>query len=100
MGATQRDNWWREQGVDQLRGLLYRWDPIGVAREPDWPGDEYDDLVEPLHARLAAGTTAGELAVFLERHVTDHIGLDPDVDREERFAARLVDWWRAEAPAP
>jgi hypothetical protein len=100
MGATQRDNWWRDQGVDQLRELLHGWDPIGVAQEPDWPGDEYDELIEPLHARLAAGATAGELAVFLERHVTGHIGLDPDVDREERFATRLVDWWRAEAPAP
>jgi hypothetical protein len=25
--------------------------------------------------------------------VREHIGLEPDVDREERFAQRLVDWW-------
>jgi hypothetical protein len=100
MGATQRDNWWRDQGVEQLRGLLFEWDPIGVAQEPDWPGDEYDELIDPLHERLAAGANAGELAVFLESHVTEHIGIDSDVDREERFAARLVDWWRAQAPAP
>jgi hypothetical protein len=99
MGATQRDNWWRDQGVEQLRDLLYEWDPIGVSQEPDWPGDEYDELIEPLHERLAAGATAGELAVLLERHVADHIGLEPDVDREERFAARLVDWWRAKPHA-
>jgi hypothetical protein len=94
MGATRADNWWRERGVEELRGLLYEWDPIGVAQEPDWPGDEYDELIEPLRARLEAGAPAGELAVFLERHVTEHIGLEPDPDREERFAARLVDWWR------
>jgi hypothetical protein len=93
MGATQPDNWWRERGVDELRDLLYEWDPIGVAGEPDWPGDEYDELIEPLRARLEAGAPAGELAVFLEQHVTEHIGLEPDPDREERLAARLVEWW-------
>ena len=96
MGATQRDTWWRESGADELRELLYEWDPIGVAEEPEWPGDEYDGLLEPLRDRLAAGATAGELAIFLERHVTEHIGLEADADREERFAARLVDWWRTE----
>lgn len=78
-----------------MRALLYEWDPIGVSEEPDWPHDEYDELVDPLREKLAAGATAGDLAVFLERHVTEHIGLQPDADREERFAARLVEWWRA-----
>lgn len=93
MAATQGDRWWRERGEGELRALLYEWDPIGVSAEPDWPGDEYDDLVEPLRERLAAGATAGELSIFLERHVTEHIGLDADADREERCAARLVEWW-------
>jgi hypothetical protein len=93
MAATQGDSWWRERGESELRTLLYEWDPIGVSAEPDWPGDEYDELVEPLRARLAAGATAGELAIFLEQHVTEHIGLDADPDREERFAGRLVEWW-------
>ncbi len=95
MGATQPDSWWRERGADELRALLYEWDPVGVSEEPDWPRDEYDDLLEPLRERLAAGASAGELAVFLERHVREHIGLDPDADREERFADRLVGWWSA-----
>jgi hypothetical protein len=93
MAATDGDSWWRERGESELRTLLYEWDPIGVAVEPDWPGDEYDELVVPLRERLAAGATAGELAIFLEQHVTEHIGLASDADREERFAARLVDWW-------
>lgn len=93
MVATRSDSWWNNRGESELRSLLHEWDPIGVSKEPDWPADEYDDLIEPLRARLAAGTTAGELAVFLERHVADHLGLDPDADREERFAERLVAWW-------
>ena len=94
MTATDRQSWWRERGETELRSLLYEWDPVGVSAEPDWPDDEYDELVEPLRERLAAGATAGELAVFLERHVAEHIGLKPDADREERFAERLVGWWR------
>jgi hypothetical protein len=95
MDSTHPDTWWRERGEAELRALLYEWDPIGVSVEPDWPSDEYDELIDPLRERLAAGTTAGELAIFLERHVSEHIGINPDVDREERFAARLVDWWSA-----
>ena len=100
MSVSQPDNWWPDQGVDELRGLLYGWDPIGVSQEPDWPGDEYDELIEPLHELLARGAHAGELAIFLERHVAEHIGLEPDADREERFAARLVEWWRARSDTP
>jgi hypothetical protein len=93
MAATQGDSWWRERGESELRALLYEWDPIGVAAEPDWPRDEYDELILPLRARLEEGTTAGELSIFLEGWVTEHIGVDADAAREERFAARLVDWW-------
>ena len=93
MAATDGDSWWRERGEAELRALLYEWDPIGGSVEPDWPGDEYDDLVAPLHERLSAGASARELAIFLERHVTEHIGIAADADREERFAARLVEWW-------
>ena len=93
MAATQGDSWWNERGRDELRALLYEWDPIGVSAEPDWPRDEYDDLIEPLRTRLGAGAHAGELAIFLEQHVTEHIAVDADPDREERLAARLVEWW-------
>lgn len=94
MTAARPDSWWRERGERELRTLLFEWDPIGVSNEPDWPADEYDDLVVPLREQLSAGANAGELAVFLERWVADHIALPPDVDREERFAERLVGWWR------
>ena len=96
MGGTDRDIWWRERGEAGLRELIFDWDPIGVSAEPDWPRDEYDELIDPLHERLASGASAGELAVLLERYVTAHVGLEADADREERFAARLVEWWAAE----
>jgi hypothetical protein len=99
MGANDRDTWWRERGERELRALLYEWDPVGVAPEPDWPGDEYDDFVAPLREKLERGATAGELAVFLEQQVKDHIGLEAEADREERFAARLFDWHARSAPA-
>src|SRR5689334_11684190 len=87
------DAWWSGTGESQLRALLLEWDPIGIAPEPTWPRDEYDDLLEPLSTRLSTGASAGELAIFLEAYVHGHIGIDTDVDREERFAQRLVDWW-------
>lgn len=93
MAATQPDSPWRDRGERELRALLREWDPIGIAQEPDWPDDEYDALIEPLRRRLAAGAAAGELAVYLEGHVAEHMGLAPDPDREERFAERLVAWW-------
>jgi hypothetical protein len=93
MGVDRFDSWWRERGAGELRALLYEWDPVGVSQEPDWPADEYDELLDPLRERLAAGASAGELAIFLESHVAGHIGLQPDPDREERFAERLVAWW-------
>jgi len=124
MGATHPDNWWRERGADELRDLLYEWDPIGVSTEPDWPGDEYDELMEPLRRRLAAGAPAGELAVFLEQH---DVGWSADADgspapllpahpltravrsaralRDRPLAGRAVslaasaDWWHEWLPA-
>lgn len=93
MAAADVDTWWNDRGEAELRSLLYEWDPVGVSNEPDWPDDEYDELLAPLRERLAGGATAGEIAIFLERHVAEHIGLQPDADREERFAERLVAWW-------
>jgi hypothetical protein len=100
MTVDGRDAWWREQGEEELRALLNEWDPIGVMAEPDWPANEYDALVDPLRERLDAGATAGELEVFLEAHVRDYIGLEPDVDRESRLANRLVDWYAARSGQP
>ena len=100
MSAEARHAWWREQGYDELRDLLNEWDPIGVMSEPDWPTNEYDAMLAPLREQLDEGATAGELEVFLERHVREYIGLEPDVDREARLAARLVEWYAARSGQP
>ena len=100
MTVDGRDAWWAERGSEELRALLNEWDPIGVMAEPDWPPNEYDELIAPLRERLDAGATAGELEVFLEAHVRDHIGLEPDVDRESRLATRLVEWYAAGGGQP
>ena len=98
--ADGRDTWWAERGTAELRALLNDWDPIGVMAEPDWPANEYDELIPALRERLDAGATAGELEVFLEAHVREHIGVEPDVQREARLAERLVDWYAAGRDKP
>ena len=85
----------------ELRELLLRWDPIGVVHEPDWPQDEYDGLLGPLAERLRAGATERELAAFLETAVREHLGLEPDPEREAGLARDLAGWHaRANAPDP
>ncbi|MFL5910164.1 MAG: hypothetical protein ACJ768_06295 [Gaiellaceae bacterium] len=85
----------------ELRELLLRWDPIGVVHEPDWPQDEYDALLDPLAERLRAGATEEELRAFLESAVREHLGLEPDPEREAGLARELAAWpTRGNAPDP
>ncbi|MDT7804785.1 MAG: hypothetical protein QOI78_8218 [Actinomycetota bacterium] len=82
-----------EDAQDNVRYLLNRWDPIGVADEVD---DEYDCLVAPLLSRLAAGAGRAEIGEFLWYELTDHFGLsDPAAHDSDRMADRLVAWWAA-----
>jgi hypothetical protein len=85
----------------ELRELLLRWDPIGVVNEPGWPQDEYDALLDPLAERLREGATEQELTTFLEAAVREHLGLEPDREREAGLARDLAGWHaRANAPDP
>ena len=85
----------------ELRELLLRWDPIGVVHEPDWPQDEYDALLDPLAERLRAGADEDELRAFLEAAVREHLGLEPDAEREAGLARELAVWRsRSNAPDP
>ena len=92
---ADRDRWWRENGERELRDLLLRWDPIGVAKEPDWPDDEYDSFLQPLRGRLSAGASEAEIAAFLEDALRDHVGVEPDPRREAELAHELVAWYSA-----
>ena len=80
--------------MEELRELLLRWDPIGVVREPDWPQDEYDAFIEPIRERLRQGAGEAELTGFLEGAVREHLGLEPDREREAALARELVQWWQ------
>lgn len=93
------DRWWRERGEPELRRLLLSWDPIGVAGEPAWPEDEYDAFLEPLAERLRRGAGEDELTGFLEAAVREHVGLEPDREREAALAHRLVDWFARARPS-
>jgi hypothetical protein len=77
----------------ELRELLLRWDPIGVADEPDWPEDEYDAFLAPVTERLRAGASEEELTSFLETAVRDHLGLEPNHEREAALARDLLAWY-------
>jgi hypothetical protein len=95
------DRWWREDGEREVRELLLRWDPIGVSQEPGWPSDEYDAFLEPIADRLRAGATEEDLSAFLADAVREHLGLEPDPEREGALARELVGWYaRSGAPDP
>jgi hypothetical protein len=91
--VADHDRWWRERGERELRELLLGWDPIGVAGEPGWPPDEYDAFLEPLANRLRDGVSEDELTTFLEGAVREHVGLEPDREREAGLARELVGWY-------
>jgi hypothetical protein len=86
-------------GNDELRELLLKWDPIGVSQEPGWPRDEYDVFLEPVAERLRAGATEEELSRFLADAVREHLGLEPDREREDALARELVGWYARSASA-
>jgi len=45
--------------------LLNDWDPIGIARNPEWPRDEYDAYIGEIYRFLVRG----ESAEFVARHL-------------------------------
>ena len=54
---------------------------------------EYDAFLEPIAERLRAGASEEELTSFLETVVRDHLGLEPNHEREAALARELIDWY-------
>jgi hypothetical protein len=83
------------QQRDELRELLWRWNPIGPDEDddPHLPADEYDCLIPPLLKRLDAGENADALASFLSAELESHFGLEPVPERERSFARQVVAWY-------
>lgn len=60
----------------RVRAVLYAWDPIGVHDiGAGWPEDEYDDLIVPVLAALADGTSVEQLAADLHSVVESDYGI-------------------------
>lgn len=77
---------------NDLRHLLNKWDPIGVAGEVR---DEYDCMLVPLLKRLRSGAGQAEIGEFLRHELEDHFGITPLPSEPEAMAARVMSWWTA-----
>lgn len=60
--------------VEIRQVLLNVWDPIGVKNEP-YAQDEYDCCLGPVFHLLTTGATDDEIAEYLWRQGTGHMGL-------------------------
>jgi hypothetical protein len=59
----------------EIRGVLMNvWDPIGVRDEPN-AQDEYDCCLGSLFTLLTTGATDDQIAEYLWRQGTEHMGL-------------------------
>jgi hypothetical protein len=81
--------WWKARELE-LRGLVWEWDPMGLAGAPD---DEYDCVVDALLSRLLADPSRLALVGVLEAQ-SEHFGgaLAPSAEQEV-FADRVLGWW-------
>ena len=76
--------------LERIKELLRsEWDPIGVGHIPE-AIDEYDSYAFHVWSRLKAGGTAEEVAAYLTWAVGDHIGLEPDPQRERKIADKAA----------
>ncbi len=78
---------------NELNQLLNEWDPIGVAPSEGGPKDEYTCFADPIISLLHKGINKDNLVSFLNNHLAEHIGLDPNNTDTEKFAAKIVLWW-------
>jgi hypothetical protein len=76
----------------QLRGLLMRWDPIGVGDAVE-AADEYDCMISPAMHKLYDGASDDSLVEWIAEQ-RDHFGLSPNPADDRGLAERLRAWWR------
>lgn len=77
-----------------LRDLWNGFDPIGVMGDPSWPRDEYESCVGGTLRRLREGASVGEIADYLDAVVNETMKLNLPRRETERFARRLVAWFK------
>jgi hypothetical protein len=83
---------------DELRLMLLRWDPIGVADDVA-ATDDYDCMIGPLFRLLNSAATTDEITTWLASELNEHFGLAAVPRSDQRFAVELQRWWAAGAVA-
>jgi hypothetical protein len=78
----------------ELLNILNEWDPIGVLPGAGGPQDEYECLVWPIISLLQKDAGEGELMNFLDRYLTDHMGLDFVDGGSKATVVQIFDWWK------
>ena len=71
------------------RLLLKEWDPIGVAEVPQ-AADEYDMYAMAIFTALHSGSTADDIADYLERVAIEWMGLNGNPAKSRRVAEKIV----------
>ena len=92
LSNEQWARWWRQAGFRELRQILWRWDPIGVADDLPATEDEYDDYALGVAGLLRRAATAGEIADYLFGIETGVIEL-PTSDEKRHYVAELTRNW-------
>jgi hypothetical protein len=86
---SQWKTWWRNQGEEELRLILWAaWDPIGGV-----PRDEYETYAPQIASQLRRGATIDEIAALLGQIRTETIGLGPDPAADRAVAEKIRDWY-------
>ena len=77
------------RAVDEV--LHYVWDPIGVAGVPH-ARDEYDSYLPQVFRRIKEGAAASDIADYLSRISTEHMGLSENRAHDFKVAEILSGW--------
>jgi hypothetical protein len=77
------------RAVDEV--LHYIWDPIGVAGVPQ-ARDEYYSYLPQVFRRIKEGAAAIEIADYLSRIATEHMGLSENRAHDLEVVEILLEW--------
>ena len=69
--------------------LMQHWDPIGI-KDAAQCYDEYDSYIPQILQLINSGVDAGGLATFLDRTVSEAMGLDSNMSESTRVATLLL----------
>lgn len=76
--------------LNRLREIGWRdWDPIGLA-DSSCPRDEYDSYLLQAVSRLRQGQTVDQVAEYLEKIASEHMGLGPSTPASRAASERTA----------